>query len=118
MAQTSAKFRFYRGITFRRTFHYYSPAGVDIDLTGKTLTFYLHSRSSGEDVLVLDTDDGPNVNGSELEITDASEGRFTLSVTDEDTTALDFREGDWRITITDGAETDRLAHGPVVVHDS
>jgi hypothetical protein len=118
MAQTSAKFRFYRGITFKRTFHYYSPSGTDIDLTGKSLTFYLRNRATGADVLTLDSDDGPNVNGSELEMTNESQGRFSLTVSDDDTSALNFREGDWRINITSGAETDKLAYGPAVIHES
>jgi hypothetical protein len=108
---TSVTFRFYTGVTFSRTFHYYGPSSVDIDLTGKTLTFHLSDETS--EVLTLASNGGPNAHGSELAITTASEGKFSLTLTDTETALLAFTRGSWWIELDPGSE--RIGNGRAAV---
>lgn len=110
---TQALFRYYRGVTNVTLFHYITSAGADINLTGTPLTFRISRPPEADYVLV--SGDPPNAQGSQLVITNAVQGKFTLTITDEDTALFEFNLGGWWLGLNNGGAISRIAFGKVIV---
>jgi hypothetical protein len=111
---TEATFNFLQGVTFTRTFSYYTPGtpNVPVDLTNQSLRFEI-ADNDGFIKFTLDTDDGANTNGSIFEITDAANGLYSLTITAEDTARITNPIGTWWIGLNNGVEVRRTGHGPM-----
>lgn len=126
---TTALFKFYKGVTFSRVF-VYRAAGVVVDLTGKTVAFHFHEEGSDTDLLTLASDGDPTDNGSSLVIRDSDNSEFPdlitadegtvnvieLKITDEDAdTFTDDLEGKWWMGLEGGGDIRPIGKGPVKV---
>ena len=122
---TSQDLTFYRGITFRRSFRYYTPGtpNVAVDLTGITLRFHLRLETQTASFLSLNSGDAPNSNGSQLVIAapamDDDLGivisRINLTITDEDTALFTFNRGYWRLDYDNAGAIDRIGNGKATI---
>jgi hypothetical protein len=82
-----------------------------IDLTGKRLVIRFVARGIAEPMLVLDSDEGPNAHGAELEITDADDGRFVVIVTVEQIAEFSPCFGEWKLILYDAGQPNTLVEG-------
>jgi hypothetical protein len=111
---TEATFEILQGVTFTRTFSYYTPGtpNVAVDLTGQSLRLEMRD-DDGFVKFTLDSVDGANANGSILDITDDDGGLFSLTITDEDTARITNSTGQWWIGLNNAGTIRRIAHGPM-----
>lgn len=104
----------YRGITYSRSFTYEDENEAPINLTGKIVV--VKFKSVFTNLLTLDSSEAPTTLGSSVVITDAPAGKFTFTLTDEETlTAKD--NGRWWMELRSGGAADLLWRDEVIVLD-
>ncbi len=94
----TANFTMYKSTTFRPTFKFKQSDGTALPISGKIITFYIVD-SDGNEVLTIDSST-TTVNGSTVLISDDPNGIIEVLITDEETSLLDFSDGNWWITLT------------------
>ena len=104
----------FRGITCRLTFTYTDPDDQPIDLTGKEIKVKIKTVF-GE---LLTLTDVANSYGSSVVINaPPTDGSFTLTITDEQTTVAELTQGRWWVELHDSGAVDLLVRGPAIARD-
>lgn len=99
----SADFPIYRFTTFRPRLTFFQPYPNNddgLDITGMTIEMHL---VDSEEVSVLDLESGiVTINGSTINVIDATNGNFEVLITDEETTTFEVGKVFWWITLNPG----------------
>ena len=99
-----------QGATFSRSMTYSDNNGSGIDISGATVTMQIRENPDSSTV-ILTASTGAD---GRIELTDASAGKFSITISASDTSALSFRKGVYQLEVafTDGT-ADRILEGSV-----
>lgn len=118
MTRTSATFKFYRGSTFKRTFRLKDTDGDVITLAGATLSFSFRYTEQDAPIFEVVSGGDPTDHGSELTQPTPNVLEFELTITDEETEAIEFDRGNWWINLIVGDDKFRRGHGELEIRNT